>query len=65
MEQLEAHFLWMLPTIQMRLMKGDANMKKKYENEARLKGLGVSYIFAPGEEVMLKKFREGKLTSRA
>ena len=65
MEQLEAHFLRMLPTIRMRLMKGDGNMKRKYETKARLKGLGVSYIFAPREEVILKDFRVGKLTPRA
>ena len=46
-------------------MKGDVTMKGKYETEARWKGLGVSYIFAPGEEVMLKDFRVGKLTPRA
>ena len=46
-------------------MKGDVNMKRKYETEAQLKGLGVSYIFAPGEEVMLKDFRVRKLTLRA
>ena len=40
-------------------------MKRKYKTEACLKGLGVSYIFAPREEVMLKDFRVGKLTPRA
>ena len=65
MEQLEAHFLRMLPTIRMRLTKGDVNIKRKHETEAWLKGLGVNCIFAPGEEVMLKDFRVGKLTPRA
>ena len=65
MEQLEAHFLRLLPVIRQRLTRGDVNMKRKYETEARMKGLGVSYIFAPGEEVMLKDFRVGKLTPKA
>ena len=54
-----------LPAVRRRLAQGDAKMKKEYELQAALRGIGVEHIFSAGDLVLVRQLRIGKLRPKA
>ena len=40
-------------------------MKRKYEREQELRGQGITFIFQPGDRVLIKEHRAEKLLPKA
>jgi hypothetical protein len=65
LEALEKLWSDTLPEVRRKLSETDKRMKKDYEVKHLLKSMKVPYYFKPGDKVVVRQLRIGKMLPKA